>query len=395
MNKKLPYSTLILMISFASVNAVLFTPALPDIAAFFNISSNQAQHTITWFLIAYALGQLIYGPLTNRFGRKITLYIGICLQIISSLICVYAGIIHEFLILILGRFLLALGSGVGLKMAFTLVNEAYEPKIASQKISYVMLSFAITPGLAIALGGILNTHFGWMSCFYACALYGLILLFLTFRLPTFQETLDREAFKISHLIYAYKIPFQKIQFIARSLLMGLGTSFIYVFAALTPFIAIDLLGMTSQQYGLANILPPIGLIAGSLTSSQLAKRFPLELIIRIGIIISFIGTLMMLIAISLHSHVLLSIFIPTMIIYFGLCLILANTSSLAMNQVTDKAHGSAVMNFINMGTATILVLLLGIFPIHELLLPITYLALCVVMFMIRPKLNAFKNSVTI
>ena len=78
---QLPLVTLLLMISFASVNAVLFTPALPNIAHFFAISDSIAQQTITWFLIGYAVGQLLYGPLANRFGRKKALFAGVSLQI--------------------------------------------------------------------------------------------------------------------------------------------------------------------------------------------------------------------------------------------------------------------------------------------------------------------------
>src|SRR6478672_5239599 len=92
----LPMLTLLLLISFASVNAVLFTPALPDITAFFAISENTAQQTITWFLVGYAIGQLIYGPIANRFGRKPALYAGISLQIFSSILCVAAAASHSY-----------------------------------------------------------------------------------------------------------------------------------------------------------------------------------------------------------------------------------------------------------------------------------------------------------
>src|SRR3990167_9419333 len=203
MQKRLPFFTLLLLISFASVNAVLFTPALPNIAHFFGIGEDTAQQTITWFLVGYAVGQLVYGPIANRFGRKPALYAGISLQIVSSLLCVLAGVIHEYWLLVIARFLLALGSGVGLKMTFTLVNECYEPKIASQKVSYLMLAFAITPGLGVALGGILNEHYGWMSCFYAGAIYGLALLFFVARLPETQKTLNLNALKMKHLVHGY------------------------------------------------------------------------------------------------------------------------------------------------------------------------------------------------
>jgi MFS family permease len=379
MQTRLPFFTLLLLISFASVNAVLFTPALPNIAHYFGIGEDTAQQTITWFLVGYATGQLVYGPIANRFGRKPALYTGISLQIVSSLLCVLAGLIHEYWLLVIARFLLALGSGVGLKMTFTLVNECYEPKIASQKISYLMLAFAITPGLGVALGGILNTYYGWTSCFYAGAIYGLALLFFVAHLPETQKTLNLNALIMKHLVHGYSSQFKNTQLITGGLLMGGSTCFVYVFAAVAPFIAINIFGLNSAEYGMANILPPIGLILGSIVGARLSKKYSLESIIRAGILIASLGAVSMFVAMFIQLPILFSLFLPMIIIYFGLCFILANASTLAMSHVSDKAHGSAVMNFINMGLATLVVLCVGLFPMKTLLLPAIYIVLCIAM----------------
>lgn len=378
MRIKLPFFTLLLLISFASVNAVLFTPALPAIAHFFGVGEDKAQQTITWFLVGYALGQLLYGPIANRFGRKPALYLGIIVQIISSLLCVLAGFMHEYWLLVAARFMLALGSGVGLKMTFTLVNECYEPKVASQKTSYLLLAFAITPGLGVALGGILNTHYGWTSCFYAGAIYGLMLLWFVKRLPETHNTLSIHALKMSYLLHSYSSQLKDIQLITGGLLMGCSTCFVYVFAAIAPFIAINIFGLNSSEYGLANTLPPIGLILGSLVGARLSKKYPLKLIIFAGILIASLGTLLMLLAMYMHLAILFSLFLPMIVIYFGLCFILANASTIAMSHVNDKAHGSAVMNFINMGLATLVVLGTSFVPMSALVLPAVYIGLCIV-----------------
>jgi MFS transporter, DHA1 family, multidrug resistance protein len=377
---KLPFFTLLLLISFASVNAVLFTPALPDIVHFFSISEDRVQLTISWFLIGYALGQLIYGPLANRFGRKPALYGGIGLQIISSLLCVLAGANHSFWLLVIARFLLALGSGVGLKMTFTLVNECFEPKRASQTISYLMLAFAITPGLGIALGGFLTTYWGWGSCFYASAIYGVLLLLLVTRLPETNKIADLNALKFKHLLSEYGVQLKNEQLIMGGLLMGCTTCFVYLFAAEAPFIAIDFFGMSSASYGVANCLPPIGLILGSLVNAKLiAKNYSLNTLIKSGVFIASLGVLIMFIAVSMNFSVLPTLFFPIIISYFGLALIMANASAIAMSSVVDKAHGSALMSFINMGLTTLVVLSLGLFPLKLILLPACYFVLCVAM----------------
>ncbi|MGB6976144.1 MAG: MFS transporter [Gammaproteobacteria bacterium] len=379
---KLPFFTLLLMISFAAANAVLYTPGLPAIANFFSVSINTAQQTVTWFLIGYTLGQLIYGPIANRYGRKPALFVGISLQIISSLLCAFSGLLHQYLLLIISIFLLALGSGVGLKMAFTLVNECYEPKVASQKIAYLMLAFAITPGLSLALGGILTTHFGWMSCFYAGAIYGVILLLLVTRLPETQMNLDFHALRIDNLIRGYRNQFRNIQLVSGGILMGGSTSFVYVFAAVAPFVAISLLGMNSQEYGIASLLPPVGLVFGSICSARSAKKIPLQSLIRTGILVTSAGVALMIIAVFMQLPALLSLFLPMLVIYFGLAFIIANASAIAMSEIVDKAHGSAVMNFINMGIATIAVLTLGFFHTNTMTLPIIFIVFCIAMIVI-------------
>lgn len=374
---KLPFFTLLLLISFASVNAVLFTPALPDIAIYFHVSNQQAQLTIAWFLVGYALGQLLYGPLANRFGRKPALYMGIALQIVSSLLCVVSGFIHEFNVLIIGRILLALGSGVGLKMTFTLVSETYEPKMASQKISYLILAFAITPAMGVALGGILSHYFSWVSCFYACALYGVVLLLLVTQLPETKFALDYDALKIQHLFDGYISQFKNLQLVTSGLLMGGSTAFVYVFAALAPFIAINLLGMNSAEYGGANLLPAMGLIFGSILSAQLVKKFAMQKIILNGILIAGCGILLMIIAVLCKWSALTSLFVPMTLIYFGLALVMGNASTLALSHAADKANGAAVMSFVNMGSATLVVLSLSLFHVTTLLLPLIFVGLFV------------------
>lgn len=377
--QRFPWLTFTLLISFASVNAVLYTPALPEIANYLGINQAQAEGTIAWFLIGYAIGQLLYGPLAARFGARVALLIGIALQIVASIGCALTWHQPSYAWLAACRLLVALGAGVGLKMTFTLVNQWYEPKVASQKIAYLMLAFAITPGLGVALGGILTTYFGWVSCFIAGAVYGLLLLVMVICLKMAPSVIERQALHFGHLKAAYAQQLTNKQLLIGGLLMGGATCFVYVFAALAPFIAMELMHMNTTEYGMANILPSIGLIAGSVCSAAWVKRYPLKHLIIAGVIICAIGVQCMLVA-MLHDMIpLVSLFLPMIVIYFGLSLVMANASSLAMSQVSDKAHGSAVMNFINMGVATITVLGLGLYTIHAMLLPLVYLLICLLM----------------
>jgi MFS family permease len=139
--------TLLLLVSYPSVGAVLFTPALPAIAQFFAISSSIAQLTITLFLIGYAVGQLPYGPLSNKVGRKPALYIGLSISVFGALLCAVAGLLAQFWLLILARIITALGASVGLMMALTIISDYYQPEAARKKFSFIIMAFAIAPGV--------------------------------------------------------------------------------------------------------------------------------------------------------------------------------------------------------------------------------------------------------
>lgn len=376
---KITFIVLLFLISFASGNAVLFTPALPNIAAFFSVSNHVVQQTMIYFLVGYSLGQLIYAPFANRYGRKIALYLGIGLAILSNLLCILAGQIHMFQWLLVGRFFLALGSGVGLKMTFTLVNEYYSPNIAARKIPHLLTSSAMVPALVVAIAGFLNEHFGWCSCFYAGLFYSLIAFILVTRLQETQLESNPDALQIKQLYRHYLAQFSNGRIFWAGALIGSCTAFIYIFAALAPFVAINLLGMKSATYGLNNLLPAMGLILGSLLGPKLNQKYSAVTLIQAGVISAATGVAIMAIAISLKLTPTISIFLPMILIYLATSLIFSNSSTLALNAVTDKAHASAVMNFINMSATTIAVFFTSLFTITLGLLPLVFIVLILLM----------------
>ncbi len=105
---------LMLLISFGSIGAVSFTPGLPMIAPFFAISSQKSELTVTWYLLGYTIGQLLYGPLANRYGSRNTIIISAILEIIGATGCIASYHLHSFELLIISRAVMALGAGGGL-----------------------------------------------------------------------------------------------------------------------------------------------------------------------------------------------------------------------------------------------------------------------------------------
>lgn len=387
MKKEPSLFILLLLASFASVSAVLFTPALPEIANFLGISSSQAEWTITIFLIGYAFGNLPWGPFSNRFGRKPAIYWGIALAILGSILVILVQWFPLFWLFLLGRFLSALGSSVGLKIAFTMIGDVYQGEAATRKISYFMLSFAMGPGIAIALGGFLTDTFGWSSTFYSLMGYSILLFILSLSLPETCQEKKPESLKIGKIATGYLNTFKNARIILSAFLMGCGGCFVYLFAAAAPFIGIDRIGLRPDQYGLLNFIPPLGMLAGTaLTRKLTGKRDSLSIML-IGILIALAGAFFMLVSFLAGIVTAWTLFLPMPLLYAGLSLVFANASSLAMSHAKDKSNASAIMNFLNMGTCCIALFIFGLFPQQIFLLPLAFTFIALIMLLLRRRLQ--------
>lgn len=383
------FSILMMLVSFPSVGAVLFTPALPAIQSFFGVSVGQAQFTITAYLIGYAIGQLPYGPLANRYGRKTTLYIGISLAIIGSLLCAFSGAAHSLGLLIFARFLQALGACVGLKISFTMIADSYEQTGATKMISRIMIAFAIMPGIAVAIGGWLTQMFSWESCFYFLALFGLLILGLSTRLPETAKSLDRHALKVASILEGYAVKFKNKRLVLSGLMMGCGSAVIYVFASKSPFIGISLIGLRPDIFGLYNLIPLVGMLFGAILAGMLAGRLPALRLIFIGTVCPLIISFIMLYPFILGHLTPWTLFLPVLFIYLAESLVFANVSSFGLAHAQNKSNGSAVLNFVNLGTTVLAVLLSEfLYPEAALLLPIIFIFFFLIMLLLWFRLKS-------
>ncbi len=367
------FLTLLLLVSFGSVGAVLFTPALPALQQFFQVSVGQAQLTMTSYLLGYALGQLPYGPLANGIGRKKTLYIGISLSILGSLLCVVSGWLHSFESLIVARFLQALGATAGLKMSYTMVSDTLEQADTTRTISRFTLAFAVVPGLGIAIGGLLTEWFNWESCFYFLALFGIFMLFLSTRLPETAKSIDRSHLKPKAIIEGYLLKFKNRTLILCAFMMGCGGAVIYICAAKAPFFGINLFGLSPDIFGIYNLIPALGMIIGSFTAAALIGRFPITKIIVSTTTIALFATLTMLIPFAIKPSAA-SLFLPMVLIYMAQSIAFANVASYGLSTAKNKSNASAMFNFINISTIVIGVLLAEfIYPESALALPLFFI----------------------
>src|SRR3990167_3264566 len=225
LKSKVPHIiSLMLLSAFAAMGAIVMTPALPQIANFFGKNVGSTQLVVTSFLLGYAIGQLIYGPLANRYGRKFALYAGIIIATLGSLFSILSSPADSFTLLIIGRFLEAIGSSAGLAISFAMINDFYFEEQARKITGLLMLAFAIVPGVATAVGGVLVQYINWHACFYFLLIYGLVLLIPVYRLPETLSQKDLNATRVKNIFSNYVQKFLNKKLIGFACISGFSSA---------------------------------------------------------------------------------------------------------------------------------------------------------------------------
>ncbi len=383
LNTKPPHILgLTLLSAFGAMGAILMTPALPSIAHYFNISMGLAQLTVTSFLLGCAIGQLIYGPIANRLGRKPAFYIGILIATLGSLFSILSSPVESFFLLIVGRLLEALGSSVGLVVCITLINDFYFPKEARHVTGLMIVAFAIIPGIAIAVGGILTQYIGWQGCFYFLFLYGLALIFPAVKMPETLSQPDVHALHYQKIFKNYAAIFKNTKLIGFSACSGFSSACIYVFGAEGPFIGIHLLNVLPATYGLLGLIPFLGTLIGCLINIRLGLIKPMTML-KAAFFIELTASLIMLFCFIFHIINLVTLLAPMALLCLGHAILTSTAMSLAMNHAEDKANGSAVVSFIALSMPVLMTFLLGILHVGAAwILPLIFIISLGLMFAI-------------
>lgn len=380
--------SLIIMSAFASMGAVLMAPALPEITQYFHVTEGQSQLTITLFLVGYALGQLVYGPLANRYGRKPAFYIGIVIATLGSIFSILSSPTHSFALLLVGRLFEAIGSSAGLIIAFTIIADFYYPEQSRRIIAYMMMAFAIVPGVAVFIGGFIAQYLNWESCFYFLLFYGLVLFYPAYILPETISHIDHGATKITRIHRAYTEVFCNWPLVRYAFIFGGSAILAYVFSADGPFIGIHDLGYSSANYGMLALLPTIGMLIGAVLSAQMTAHYSSRSLIYFGMVCEVVGAVAMLVLFVAHYITMVTLLVPMSLIYFGHAYVGGNAASSAIYFAIDKANGSAVMNFIGMSMTVIGTFALAMIPNKSpYIMPSIFLVSLLMMFIMQLSLK--------
>lgn len=306
----------------------MYLPTFPSIARDLAAPQSAVQVTVAVYFIGLAVGQALYGPLSDRWGRKRPLYVGLVLFSFASMGCAVATSIRALIAL---RVVQALGGCAQMVIARAVVRDLFPPREAIRVLSLLLLVMGLAPILAPFFGGQLLVRFGWRSVFWVLASYGALgLLAVIFWLPESLPVTARQRHGLGAILRVYgtllRDPLYMSYALAGSLMMG-G---MFAYIAASPFVFIELFDVAPEQYGLYFGTNALGITTGAQINGWLAHRVNPVTILRMVLHVAALASLVLLLNAYTGFGGFPGILVPLFVFVASLGFVLPNTTVLAM-----------------------------------------------------------------
>lgn len=351
---------IVLLIAVSTMNPIsvnIIVPALTSMAAGLGTDFATAQLTLTAYLFATAVSQVVVGMLSDKYGRRPVLLGGILLYVLASLLCLGATSIW---VVVFGRILQGFGAASGFALGRAIVRDLYDREKAASMLGYITMGFSIAPMVAPLIGGLISDNFGWRLVFVVMAAISLFLLvFVWFSLPETRKPLPegevRAGFFESFMILA-RLP----AFWAYSLNLALSVGIFFTFLGGTPYVAITLFGMTGTEYGLYFAFVPVGFFIGNWFTAGLASRLGILRMIIAGNLLGVLAGITSLILLGAGWQNHFALFAPMYLVGLSNGLAMANGMAGAVSVRPNLAGAaSGIAGSIQMGFGAISTIVVG------------------------------------
>jgi DHA1 family bicyclomycin/chloramphenicol resistance-like MFS transporter len=260
----------------------MYLPGFPAIAKDLNTSIDKVQLSLTAYLFGISAGQLLYGPLLDRFGRKLPLYIGITIYTIASLLCAITSSVEQ---LILMRFLQAVGGCAGLVSAQALVRDIFPVNKTAQAFSFLTLVVAISPMVAPTVGGYVTAAFGWHSVFVILAMLAALILFgAFFLLPDGKKADPTISLRPKSVLINFYTVLKQPQFQKYVLIGGISLAAPFAYIAASADVFMNIYHVSEREYGWIFALLAFAMIGSTQLNHFLLRKYKSEQIIKINLV---------------------------------------------------------------------------------------------------------------
>lgn len=346
--RSLPVAVLLTaLVAFGPISTDLYLPSLPDMTRAFGTTVSQVQLTLSVFIYGFACGMLVYGPLSDRLGRKPVLVGGVLVYVIASVACLLAQSIET---LIVARFFQAVGACAGPVIGRAVVRDVYSRQEGARMLSYMASAMAIAPAVGPILGGWLHVTFGWQSNFAALMVFGLAVFTGTvFMLRETNAHKDPFATRPMRVITTYVALLRTRVFIGHTLVVGLAFGGLFSFISGSSFVLIDVLGVPPRYFGFAFAAVVAGYMIGAFSSARLTMTLGISRVLRIGTALASLSGIAVA-ALALSGAGVAGVLMPMAVYFFACALVIPNATAGAIGPFPTKAGAvSALLGFLQMG----------------------------------------------
>ncbi|AMA47240.1 multidrug effflux MFS transporter [Pseudomonas monteilii] len=344
--------------AFGPLAIDFYLPAFPAMAQAFATDEKHVQTTLAAYFLGLSIGQLAYGPIADRFGRRLPLLFGVGLFVIASLVCAFAPTLDA---LIAARFVQALGGCAGMVLSRAIVSDRCEPIDAAKVFSQLMLVMGLAPILAPMLGGLLVSVSGWQSIFLVLSLFSALCLVAVYLGlgESMPAHLPRQP--LSGALRQYGRLLRDRAFVGHALTGGIAIAGMFAYIAGSPFVFIKLYGVPAEHYGWLFGINAAGFIlVAQVNARLLARRGPAVLLGR-AVWVYVAAALTLLLVATLRPAALWPLLVPLFVCIASLGCIAPNASACAMaGQGARAGSASALMGCMQFSVASGAAALVGV-----------------------------------
>lgn len=343
------------LMAITSLSTDIYLPAMPVMATDLR---GDAELTITGFLIGFCIAQLVWGPVSDHFGRRLPLFIGMVLFIAGSVGCALSTDIVQ---IVFWRVFQALGACTGPMLARAMIRDLFSRTRAAQMLSTLMIIMAVAPIAGPLIGGQMIKITSWHTIFWLLAIIGVLMLVSLFWLEETLPAEKRVKASLSGAFANYAILLKNASFMRFTLCLTFYYVAAYAFITGSPFVYIRYFGVDPQHYGWLFAVNIIGLMAVSVVNRRLVHRYPLESLLRFAVFAATLAAVILAAATGFGFGGI-GLIVVAVFVFFSMNGIIAATSTAcALDAVPNVAgSASALMGSLQYGSGIISSLLLAL-----------------------------------
>ena len=360
--KRYYFITILILGGLATISPFsidMYLPGFTAIARDLNTTIDQVQLSLTSYIFGISIGQLAYGPLLDRFGRRTPLYTGLVIYILASIGCAFTNSVES---LILMRFLQAIGGCVGMVAAQAMVRDLFPVNKSAQVFSLIILVIAVSPMIAPTLGGYVTASIGWHWVFILLAIIALIVMAsVYFFLPAGRKGDPSISLKPKAVLANFYEVTKQPQFFIYTLAGGIAMAGPFAYIVGSSDVYMNIYHLSEQQYGWAFAFVAFGMIGTTQLNHVLLKRFNSEQLIKVALIHQSIVGIVLLIGTWYNWYGMYSFTALIFLFVAAHGIMSPNTTALSMAPFTKHAgSASALLGSFRLGVGAIVSALVSI-----------------------------------